>query len=112
MDLEVSDLAYSRGCSGINPRPPILAHKLLVTGGHLSVDMEVVTVDKKGRVTIPKPYREALDLAQEDELTLAVEGGELRLRPLTRKPLKVRARRRWGREAFPPSREASFGDEE
>ena len=73
--------------------------------------MEVVSVDKKGRVTIPKPHREALGLADEDELTLTVEAGELRLRPVTRKPLKVRARRRWGREAFPTSREAAFADE-
>ena len=68
-------------------------------------------MDKKGRVTIPKPQREALGLADEDEMTLTVEAGELRLRPVTRKPLKARARRRWGREAFPTSREAAFADE-
>ena len=70
--------------------------------------MEVVSVDKKGRVTIPKPHREALGLAEKDELTLTVEAGELRLRRVTSEPLKARARRRWGREAFPMSREAAF----
>ena len=90
------------------PVPP--ARKLHVAAGSLIPCMEVVSVDKKGRVTIPKPQREALGLAEEDELTLTVEGGEIRLRPFTRKPLKVRARRTWGREAFPTSREAAFGD--
>ena len=74
----------------------------------LGPSVEVVYVDKRGRVTIPKPHRDALGLAEEDELTLTVEKGELRLRPLARKPRKVRARRRWGREAFPTSREAAF----
>ena len=74
--------------------------------------MDVVTVDKKGRVTIPKPHREALGLAEEDRLTLSVEGGEIRLRPETRAQHKVRARRKWGREAFLKSREAAFADEE
>lgn len=68
-------------------------------------------MDRKGRVTIPKPHREALGLADEDELTLTVEAGELRLRPVTRKSIKARARRKWGREAFPTSREAAFADE-
>lgn len=74
-------------------------------------DVEVVSVDKKGRVTIPRADREALGFADEDELTLKVEGGELRLRPVTRKPVTVRARRKWGREAFLTSREAAFADE-
>ncbi len=73
--------------------------------------MEVVSVDKKGRVTIPKPHRDALGLEGEDELSLTVDRGELRLRPLARKPLMVRARRKWGREAFPTSREAAFVDD-
>jgi AbrB family looped-hinge helix DNA binding protein len=74
--------------------------------------MDVVSLDRKGRVTIPKPQREALGLAEEDELTLTLEGGELRLRPVARKQLKVRARRKWGREAFLKSGEATFADEE
>lgn len=74
--------------------------------------METVSLDKKGRITIPREKREELGLHEEDELQLAVEHGELRLKPLLRKQLKVKARRKWGREAFPKSREASFADEE
>ena len=70
-----------------------------------------VSLDKKGRVTIPKEHREALGLEVEDRLALTLEHGELRLRPVTRKQVKIRARRKWGREAFPSSREASFADE-
>ena len=72
--------------------------------------MDVVSLDKKGRVTIPKPQREALGLAEDDELELTVEGCEIRLRPVARNPLKVRARRTWGPEAFPTSREAGFAE--
>ena len=75
-------------------------------------DVETVSVDGRGRVTIPKERREELGLGEKDELVLSVEEGELRLRPKVRKQLKVRAGRRWGREAFPRSREASFADEE
>lgn len=77
-----------------------------------SSPVDVVSVDKKGRVTIPKPHREALGLAEEDQLSLLVEGGEIRLRPVARKQMTVRARRKWGREAFLKSGEATFGDEE
>jgi len=70
-----------------------------------------VSLDKKGRVTIPKEHREALGLEEEDRLALRLERGELRLRPVTREQLKLRARRKWGREAFPSSKEATFADE-
>jgi AbrB family looped-hinge helix DNA binding protein len=70
-----------------------------------------VSLDKKGRVTIPKEHREALGLEEEDRLALRLERGELRLRPVTREQLKVRAHRKWGHEAFPSSREATFADE-
>lgn len=73
--------------------------------------MQTVSLDKKGRVTIPKDRREELGLTEEDRLLLEVEAGEIRLKPILRKQLKVKARRKWGREAFPKTREASFADE-
>ncbi len=73
--------------------------------------METVSLDRKGRITIPKERREELGLAEDDKFVLEVERGELRLRPLVRKQVKVRARRRWGRETFPRSGEALFADE-
>jgi len=74
--------------------------------------MEVVSLDKKGRITIPKAHREALGLDPGEALTVAVAEGELRLRPVARPALKVRARRTWGREAFPGAKEAARGDDE
>ena len=59
----------------------------------------------------PKEQREALGLEAEDRLTLRLERGELCLRPVTQKRPTLRVRRRWGREAFPSSREATFSDE-
>ena len=74
--------------------------------------METVSLDKKGRITIPKAKREELGLGEDDEFRLEIERGELRLKPIVRKQLKVKARRRWGREAFPKTAEALFADEE
>ena len=74
--------------------------------------METVTLDKKSRVTIPKEKREELGLMEDDHLLLAVEGAEIRLRPLVRRQHKVRAGRKWGKEAFPKAGEATFATEE
>lgn len=41
-----------------------------------------VTLDKAGRVVIPKPLRDALRLAPGDELALESEGDRVTLRPL------------------------------
>jgi len=72
--------------------------------------METVTVDGKGRVTIPRARREELGLTEDDQLQLVIERGELRLKPLVRGQLKVKAHRKWGKEAFPKAREAAFAD--
>jgi AbrB family looped-hinge helix DNA binding protein len=41
-----------------------------------------VTLDKAGRVVIPKPLRDALRLAPGDELVLESEGDRVTLRPV------------------------------
>lgn len=71
-----------------------------------------MTLDKKGRVTIPKERREELGLTEDDRLLVEVEGAEIRLRPLVRKQLKVRSGRKWGKEAFPKAGEATFAAED
>jgi len=76
------------------------------------VGMNTVTLDRRGRVTIPKGWRERLGLRADDDLVLEVVGSEVRLRPVVRKQHTVKARRRWGREAFFKSGEASFGGDE
>lgn len=68
-------------------------------------------MDKKGRVTIPKEKRKELALTENDRLLIAVEGAEIRLRPVVRKQLKVRAGRKWGKEAFPKAGETTFATE-
>jgi AbrB family looped-hinge helix DNA binding protein len=44
-----------------------------------------VTLDKAGRVTLPKKLREAWHLVPGDLIQLKSEGGEITLRPLRRK---------------------------
>lgn len=74
--------------------------------------MQTVTLDKKGRVLIPKQQREELGLSEEDQLAVAVERGEIRLKPVVRRQYKVKAGRKWGKEAFLKAGEASFADDE
>jgi len=76
------------------------------------VGMQTVTLDKKGRVLIPKEQREELGLTEEDQLAVAVERGEIRLKPVVRTQYKAKAGRRWGKEAFLKAGEASFADDE
>jgi len=76
------------------------------------VGMETVTLDHKGRVTIPKEARDRLSLSEADELIVSVDEGEVRLRPLVPDQPKLRRRRRWGKEAFPRAGEALFAGDE
>jgi AbrB family looped-hinge helix DNA binding protein len=62
--------------------------------------MRTVTLDRRGRVLIPKEQRDELGLTEEDQLAVAVERGEIPLKPIVRKRYKVKAGRRWGKEAF------------
>lgn len=43
--------------------------------------METVSMDRRGRVTIPKVARERLGTTAEDRLVVTVDAGEVRLRP-------------------------------
>ena len=72
--------------------------------------MKVVTVDERGRITLPSEERRALGLEPGDKLEVSVERGAIVLRPLMPKPVKVRANKEWGREAFLKAGEATFGD--
>ena len=74
--------------------------------------MATISFDRKGRITIPKAKREELGLREHDALRLEIEDGELVLIPVVRKQLKVKARRRWGREAFPKTAGALLADDE
>lgn len=54
-----------------------------------------LTMDKAGRVTIPKMLREELELGPGDNLELECEGEQIILRPLGRRPALEKERGIW-----------------
>ena len=68
-----------------------------------------MVVDGEGRIVIHAEEVKELRLEPGDKLLVDVQEGAIILRPLP-KPVKVRANRRWGEEAFLKAGEATFGD--
>jgi AbrB family looped-hinge helix DNA binding protein len=66
-------------------------------------------MDERGRIIIPLPEREKLGLKGGAEFEVAEENGALLLKPIIPEALKVRAKRKWNKEAFLDSGEATFG---
>ena len=52
-----------------------------------------ITIDSAGRVVIPKPLREALNLGSGSEIEIASEGDSLRLRLAGGQPARVSRKR-------------------
>jgi AbrB family looped-hinge helix DNA binding protein len=75
-------------------------------------EAEPVPIDAKGRVAIPKRVRDRLGISPDEKLQLWVEDGEIHLSPILRKPTRVKAGRKWGKEAFMNAGEALFAGEE
>lgn len=75
-------------------------------------DGDVVALDQKGRVSVPHRLREELGLQPGEKLLVTVEEGELRLRPARRTQATVKARRKWGKDAFLRAGEALVAGEE
>lgn len=71
--------------------------------------MKIVAVDREGRIVISAEEVKKLNLKPGDELLIDVRENAIILKPLPR-PVKVRANREWGREAFLKAGEATFGD--
>lgn len=68
-------------------------------------------MDKRGRVLIPMDEREKLGLKTGAEFELVEEGGALLLKPIIVEPVRVKSKqRKWGKEAFLDSGEATFGE--
>lgn len=67
-------------------------------------------MDERGRVLIPLGEREKLGLKAGVEFELVQEDGVLVLKPVISEPLRVNVKRRWGKEAFLDSGEATFGE--
>jgi len=68
-------------------------------------------MDERGRVLIPLDEREKLGLKAGTEFELAQEDGVLVLKPVIAEPVRVEGKRRkWGKEGFLDSGEATFGE--
>jgi AbrB family looped-hinge helix DNA binding protein len=74
-------------------------------------DSITVTVDDRGRVTLPKAVRERLHVDEGDDLTVAIEDGEIRLRsdktpfePITSNKTE------WGAKTFLDTETAMVGE--
>lgn len=80
--------------------------------GEAHEEAEPVAIDEKGRVAIPKKVRERLGITPDEKLHLWVEDGEIHLSPILRKPTRLKAGRKWGKEAFVNAGEALFAGEE
>lgn len=76
-------------------------------------ETENVTVDDRGRITLPKSVRERLRLGEGDTLDVRVEGGEISLRPDREsfEPIES-GKSEWGDEAFLDAEEAMVGEPE
>lgn len=68
-------------------------------------------MDERGRVLIPNEERERLGLKPGTDFELVEEKGILLLKPIVSSPVRVKSKKRkWGREAFLDSGEATFGE--
>lgn len=75
------------------------------------VGNDVVAVDEKGRVSVPRHLRDALGLHPGEKLVATVAEGTLHLKPLAPPRRTVRARRRWGKDAFVAAGEGLFAED-
>jgi AbrB family looped-hinge helix DNA binding protein len=68
-------------------------------------------MDERGRIQIPAKIREKLGFKIGTEFELSQDDGALILKPIVPEPLRVEGRhRKWGKEAFLDSGEATFGE--
>lgn len=77
------------------------------------VDGKKVTVDSRGRITLPKSVRDRLHLGEDDELAVIVCEGEIHLRPKREsfEPIDS-GKRQWGSETFLDAGTAMVGESE
>ncbi|HZY95157.1 MAG TPA: AbrB/MazE/SpoVT family DNA-binding domain-containing protein [Candidatus Bathyarchaeia archaeon] len=68
------------------------------------------TIDEKGRVLIPIEDRIKHGLKPGVRLEVRHEREGLRLIPILPEPVRVKARRKWGPEAFLDAGDATFGE--
>ena len=71
---------------------------------------KTLTIDKAGRVIIPKPLREALHLSPGDSLTLDSSGDQITLRPVHEKAPMHKERGIWVFRSGKPLKDFSIPD--
>ena len=69
-----------------------------------------MVVDERGRITLPAKLRRAMNIEPGAVLKLVVSKSSIILSKVVSKPIKVRANRKWGSEAFLDAGEATFGE--
>ncbi len=69
-----------------------------------------VKVDDRGRITIPNEERIRFGIKDGDEIEFLTEDDRIILIPIHKKVKKIKAGRKWGREAFFSAGNATFGD--
>ena len=68
-------------------------------------------MDERGRILIPIDQRKKLGLKAGSEFDLVLEGGVLFLESILPEPIQVDgSHRKWGKEVFLDSGEATFGE--
>jgi AbrB family looped-hinge helix DNA binding protein len=72
--------------------------------------IKTLTIDKAGRVIIPKPLREALRLSPGDSLTLDSSGDQITLRPVHEKAHMHKERGIWVFRSGEPLKDFSIPD--
>jgi AbrB family looped-hinge helix DNA binding protein len=72
--------------------------------------MESVSVDDRGRISIPASERKKKGIKAGDRFRIKGEGKDILLEFIVEEAYTVRKKKKWGREAFPCSGEATFSD--
>ena len=72
--------------------------------------VEKVTIDERGRVTIPKSIREKYNFIPGEEFEIIDENDKLILKLLIPKQKTVKSSRKWGKYTFLKAGESTFGE--
>ena len=72
--------------------------------------VEKVTLDERGRVTIPKSIREKHNFNTGEEFEIIDENDKLILKLLIPKQRTVKSSRNWSKNAFLKAGESTFGE--
>ena len=72
--------------------------------------VEKVTIDERGRVTIPKSIREKYNFIPGEELEIIDENDKIILKLFIPKQKTVKSSGKWGKDTFLKAGESTFGE--